>query len=294
MAFSGSLPRSCRLPKHGKNKPSRILQDDLRIYIPESTNDWIIPQTDGPKGITVTPAWKMMAILSIHLKFLGMYLLSPNSSYRPNGAPPAVVSIQFSVFFFRFFPHPGEIGMHRTREGDLRGNKMSEFCGVAQVACLKTTVKNGGDLGKKGSDFWLQSWWLMNINQLVDPKGVRFESQAITWGGGNYPPTITYPTDFGKSGRSSTQRWKSVSEGIVLMEESWLTTWDRDNPVNNPPVVGSLSHYLWGFSNIPGGCLGKSSIICRVSCMLGGCLGFLNHQQYHPQPFQTPLSSNSW
>ena len=28
--------------------------------------------------------------------------------------------------------------------------------------------------------------------------------------------------------------------------------------------VGSLSHYLQGFSTIP-----------------GGCLGFLNHQQYH-------------
>ena len=35
------------------------------------------------------------------------------------------------------------------------------------------------------------------------------------------------------------------------------------NPVNSPVEVGSFSHYLQGFRKIP-----------------GGCLGFLNHQQY--------------
>ena len=211
----------------------------------------------------------------------------------PTGPHPPSFQSSFR-FFFSFLP-PSWWNWDASDEGRRPSWQQNVWIlRSCPSRMFKNNGKNGGDLGKKGSDFWLQSWWLMNINQLVDPKGVRFESQAITWGGGNYPPTITYPTDFGKSGRSSTQRWKSVSEGIVLMEESWLTTWDRDNPVNNPPVVGSLSHYLWGFSNIPGGCLGKSSIICRVSCMLGGCLGFLNHQQYHPQPFQTPLSSNSW
>jgi len=37
------------------------------------------------------------------------------------------------------------------------------------------------------------------------------------------------------------------------------------NPAITPVEVGSLSHYLQGFSTIS-----------------GGCLGFLNHQQYHP------------
>ena len=36
------------------------------------------------------------------------------------------------------------------------------------------------------------------------------------------------------------------------------------NPARKPVDVGSLSHYLQGFSTIP-----------------GGCLGLLNHQQYH-------------
>ena len=46
--------------------------------------------------------------------------------------------------------------------------------------------------------------------------------------------------------------------------------WWFRNPVNSPVEVGSLPHYLQGFSTIP-----------------GGCLGFLNHQQYH-QKFQVP------
>ena len=39
-----------------------------------------------------------------------------------------------------------------------------------------------------------------------------------------------------------------------------------------PVEVGRLSHYLQGFSTIP-----------------GGCLGFLNQQQYQPQLFTQPL-----
>ena len=51
-------------------------------------------------------------------------------------------------------------------------------------------------------------------------------------------------------------------------DDSTCCWWFR-NPVNSPVEVGSLSHYLQGFSTIP-----------------GSCLGFLNHQQY--QVVHTP------
>ena len=182
--------------------------------------------------------------------------------------------------------------MHRTREGDLRGNKMSEFCGVAQVACLKKTVKMGG-ISEKGGPIFGCKLVTDEYQSTCWPKRSEIWKSSYNFGGGELPSNdhISH-----RKGSLEDHRLNGacVCEGILLMEEIWRTTWDRENPVNNPPVVGSLSHHLWGFSNIPGGCLGKSSIICRVSCMLRGCLGFLNHQQYHPQPFQMPLSSNCW
>ena len=57
--------------------------------------------------------------------------------------------------------------------------------------------------------------------------------------------------------------WPVPWPGYQQFLKIWGTTVDGSEILRSPVEVGSLSHYLQGFSTIP-----------------GGCLGFLNHQQY--------------